>query len=190
MPETILSCLAAFAGTNIDDIFINMFFFSEADTPAKVRSVVIGKYLGTALLLLLGFLGASGLRFFTGLPLDLLGLFPIILGIKGFFCYLKQKNSEETELLFVRSGTSAWNVMFVTISSGADNIGVYIPLFTEYSSWQMLAAVFVFAVMTALWCLLGKKIADLPLLQSHLAGHRHIVAPILYILLGFYILLK
>lgn len=63
MIETLLSGAAAFVGTNIDDMFINMLFFTEADTKAEVRSVVIGKYLGIGALVLLSVLGAFGLQF-------------------------------------------------------------------------------------------------------------------------------
>lgn len=190
MPETIFSSLAAFVGTNIDDIFINMLFFSEADTYAKTQSVVFGKYLGTGLLFLLGVLGASGLRFIPEVYTALLGLIPLVLGIKEIFCCLKKNESEETDPPVVKKDHGAWDVMFVTIASGADNIGVYIPLFSEYTSWQMLTAACVFAVMPALWCVLGKKLADLPLLRELLARSKPIAVPALYILLGVYILLK
>ena len=39
------------------------------------------------------------------------------------------------------------SVVIVAIANGADNIGVYIPLFTGYSSWQFLLTIFVFAII-------------------------------------------
>lgn len=43
--------------------------------------------------------------------------------------------------------------------------------------------------MTALWCVLSKKLSDLTVLRSFLKKHRHIIIPAVFIALGVYILI-
>ena len=79
------------------------------------------------------------------------------------------------------------NVAFVTIANGADNIGVYIPLFTGFSVVQYIIFFLVFAVMTALWCILGYKAASMTLLKNTINKYKKMIVPAVYILLGVYI---
>lgn len=48
--------IAAFAATNIDDIFLLMMFFSSLSFP--VRHVVLGQFLGIGLLIIISALGS------------------------------------------------------------------------------------------------------------------------------------
>ena len=52
--------VAAFAATNVDDIFILMLFFSKVDGEFRNRHVVLGQYLGFAALVALSVLGSLG----------------------------------------------------------------------------------------------------------------------------------
>ncbi|MBQ7922550.1 MAG: cadmium resistance transporter [Clostridia bacterium] len=193
MIETIIAGVLAFAGTNIDDIFINTLFFAQADTGRKVRSVVIGKYLGIGALVLVSWFGAVFLQYVPQNYTALLGLVPMALGIREWIQYQKDKkssdSSHEEEKPDVGRGFII-SMMLITIASGGDNIGVYMPLFTGYSVWQMLTVVIIFALMTALWCLLGKKLSDLPGLRTFLLKYKHIIVPCVLIALGIYIIAK
>ncbi len=186
MLAAILSGIAAFIGTNIDDLFINAFFYAKADTRAKVRGVLIGKYLGIGFLVVVSLLGSLGLNLLPMNHLGILGLVPIFLGIREIvsYCRGQQEGSEEPNQ---RAGVFSLQVALVTVANGADNIGVYIPLFTGYTRIQLLLCLTIFAIMTALWCLLGKKIIALPFLQHFLSQYRHIIVPVVYIALGVYI---
>lgn len=190
MIETMIAAFFAFIGTNIDDMLINTLFFSASDGKGKVRSVVVGKYLGIGALLLVSILGALGLHFVPEQHIGILGLLPIILGIKEMICYLRKRNDGEFEAPPQKTNLLIFNVMFVTLANGADNIGVYIPLFASYRPWQFIVVVCVFAVMIALWCFLGKKLSDLPFLRDFLNKYKHILIPVVYIALGMYIIVK
>jgi len=48
--------IASFAATNIDDIFVLMMFFSSSTFP--VRHVIVGQYIGIALLVSISALGS------------------------------------------------------------------------------------------------------------------------------------
>lgn len=193
MLETLIATIMSFVGTNIDDIFINTLFFAQASSKRDIRSVVIGKYLGIGGLVLLSLLGAFGLQFIPQQYIGFLGLIPIMLGIKEWVGYLKSRNasdSEEEEKKADPSKGMVLNVVLVTIANGADNIGVYIPLFAGYTPIQMAVVVVIFALMIALWCLLGKKLSDLPVLRSFLLKYKYIMVPVVFVILGIYILIK
>lgn len=190
MIETIISTIASFVGTNIDDIFINTLFFAEADTREKERSVILGIYFGIGALVVVSMLGAAGLQFLPQRYIGYLGLIPIGLGIREWLAWQKQKGADEEEEPDRRAVGLVINVMLVTMANGADNVGVYLPLFAGFAGWQMAVTAAVFAVMIGLWCVLGKKLSDLPFLRGILMKYKQVIVPVVYIALGAYILLK
>ena len=97
MIETFILSITSFIGTNIDDMFINTLFFSEAETKADSKRVVCGKYLGMGILIILSILGAFGLQFLPQHYIGYLGLVPICLGIKEIIVNIKSKGAEETD---------------------------------------------------------------------------------------------
>ena len=180
-----IAAVFAFAATNVDDLFINMLFFAQADTAAQIRQVAIGKYLGIGALFILSLAGAW---FAQALPygaLRLLGLVPIALGIRSWL-HRHDDASEDTPSV---TGSLAISTALVTIANGADNIGVYVPLLANYTAAQVAATAAIFALMTAVWCLVSGRLAALPLLRSVLTRYRHIAVPAVLIALGVYILL-
>ena len=82
------------------------------------------------------------------------------------------------------------SVVIVAVANGADNIGVYIPLFTGYAGWQLLLTILVFAAMMALWCFLGERITAFPKIKNTIQRIKHIAVPIIFVGLGIYIIIK
>lgn len=217
MLEVIISAVISFIGTNIDDLFVDTLFFAEAEAGetggndrnwgARIRSIVVGKYLGIGVLVVVSLLGAFGLQLLPGKYIGLLGFIPLGLGIKAGFVYFKErkpgepedlvkenddvgKQGEKGSVCFQKGRSLLWSVALVTIANGADNIGVYIPLFAGYGLWQLGVLVCVFAVMIALWCTIAKRLADLPLLKKFLMGHKGVIVPVVFIALGVYIMVE
>lgn len=185
--ETILLSAAAFAGTNIDDLFISIFFFAGASGKKENRSIIFGKYAGILLLTLLSMLGAGGLQLLPLQWIRLLGLVPVWLGARAILRALRKTPAEESP---ASSAHTLWlNVMLVSIANGADNIGVYIPLFAGFQPHQMLAALCVFLIMNGLWCFAAKRLTDLPVLKQRIVRYQPVLVPAVYLLLGLYILL-
>ena len=147
MVETFILSITSFVGTNIDDIFINTLFFTEAKTKADNRNIVIGKYLGIGALILLSVLGAFGLQFLPQQYIGYLGFVPIGLGIKEIIVAIKSRKADkadEAEETAQKSANKVWNTALITMANGADNIGVYIPLFAGFAVWQILLAIYIF----------------------------------------------
>ena len=162
MSKTFLESIVAYVATNIDDIFVLIFLYASAVKRSDFRKIMLGKYIGIYTILGISFLASWGLGF---IPED--------------------SETAEREIKTALIASSA----IITIANSADNIGVYIPLFTEYTLPQMLVTVIVFAVMTFLWCILGEKIATLAPVQNMIRKYKRIAIPLVYILLGIYILI-
>lgn len=182
MVEALISSAAAFIGTNIDDIFILMLLFAQtADRVGKGR-IAAGQFLGMGLLTAVSMVAALGLGMVPGRYLRLLGLVPIALGIRA---WVGRHAEEETAM----KGLGVVAVAALTVANGGDNLGVYIPLFARFNGTQLLVCAAVFAAMTALWCLLGAKLASLPRVQPVIRRWKGVLVPAVFVLLGVSILL-
>jgi len=77
--ELILTSIIAFATTNIDDLFILTFFFSNKKYKAK--EIYIGQFTDIAFLIAISWLGYLIEYVIPGAYIGLLSLLPIYLGI-------------------------------------------------------------------------------------------------------------
>lgn len=181
--ERLMVDIVAFVSTNLDDILVITILLAQANSARERGRIVLGQYLGIFLLMLLGMAGAFGLSALPDSVLGLLGMVPMAIGIHGLF----QKGEEDE-----KTGTSmgVLSVTLVTLSNGADNIGVYIPLFIGYSAADYLVLVLVFALMTALWCLIARNITRIPAVERFLRGMGPKLVPYVMIALGIWILLS
>lgn len=181
--------IGAFVGTNIDDIFMDTLLFSGTRTKGETISVVIGKYIGMAVLTSVSLLAAWGLSLIPQQYIHYLGLVPIILGVKTFIEGMR-KDGEDDEEEASKSANLLLNAALITVAGGADNLGVYIPLFAGIGLWEMVKVVLVFAVMVAVWCFLAKRLAELPPLRRFIDRYKKFIIPIVYVSLGIYILFQ
>ena len=183
--ETLLTSIGAFIGTNIDDILILAFIFS-ANSGVKMHKIVLGKYLGMAVLSLFSILSALGLKLIDEKYIFLLGFVPVILGIKEIISNIKTSESENIQ----ETKGGILSTAFITVAGGGDNLGVYIPLFASFGFWETLLCLTVFAAFTLLWCFLGKFIATLPKIKGFIEKYKAVIIPAVYFALGLYIFLK
>jgi cadmium resistance protein CadD (predicted permease) len=179
--------IAAFAATNIDDIFVLMMFFSTHSF--HVREVVIGQYLGIGSLIAISTIG-SILAFVIPLyVIGLMGLIPISIGIIRLIRIRGTDVVPEPQYSKKNSYLSFLSVAAVTFSNGGDNIGVYTPLFAKYNgTGEVTTLVLTFMIMTAGWCLIGYYLVNHPLISNRLRKTGHIILLFVLIGLGIYIL--
>lgn len=86
-------------------------------------------------------------------------------------------------------GSGVMGIMMLTAANGADNLGVYIPVFSRYSTWEQLEAAAVFGCMTAVWCLAGVKLAGCAPVKECIRKSGHILIPAVLVCLGIRILM-
>ena len=84
--------IAAFAATNIDDIFVIMMFFSALRIPPG--HVVLGQYLGIGLLVAISAVGSLLSLVVPPTIIGLMGVLPIAIGVKKLVEVRKKKKNE------------------------------------------------------------------------------------------------
>lgn len=78
----------------------------------------------------------------------------------------------------------------MTIANGADNIGIYIPLFSRLSQEQVVVVIVVFLSLIGIWLLIADRLGSHPLVLKIIVRFGHIIVPLVLISLGIYILVE
>ncbi len=192
-----------------------MIFFSGVNNDMKTRHVVIGQYLGMGALIIISIIGALGVSVIPHEYVGLLGLAPIYLGIKEYVNYKREseteKNIENEECKaieknnleeitdtqigeketssnrFINSGVI--KVFSVTFANGGDNIGIYIPIFAKMDLLSIIVTIVIFMILVAIWCFIALRISKHHLVQRGIEKYKHIFVPIIFIVLGIFILI-
>lgn len=194
MFNVIVTSIVSFISTNLDDILVLMILFVSIGNGMEKRAIFIGQYIGIGCLVLVSILGAFGLSFLPRQYLGILGFVPIILGLKVWVDYRrdnknnKQDTQENALLRTTRFGV--FSVVAITLANGADNIGIYIPIFSHYSPWEIMVTVVVFAVMIFIWCIIGEKLANYPLIKEKIQKYKQIIIPVVFIALGIFVIVE
>ncbi|KAF6828610.1 cadmium resistance transporter [Colletotrichum musicola] len=201
--KTVGTACGAFAVTNIDDVFVLVTFFAQSATNSSVTPlrITIGQYVGFTVIMMVSMIGFGASLVLPTEPIGFLGLLPILLGVWWLFALLfptqEEEEEEEEEETAATSGLLAaglWKTVFtvasVTVMNGADNIGTYIPLFSQAKGAEIAVYAVVFYILLGLWCL----VAFLVMKQRHLLRlaekYAAKVVPFLYIGLGIFIVVN
>jgi hypothetical protein len=201
--QIIVAAIAAFAATNIDDILILMFFFSQVNSSFRIHHIILGQYLGFMGLLLLslpGFLGGLIIpKAWTGL----LGLIPIYIGLQQIL----NPETQTPEIPSIASGKRShpkssglmsyfnsllapqtYSVAAITLANGGDNIGIYVPFFANLSWFKLLVVITTFLSLVGVWCAIAYGLTRQPMIGKVLNRYGHKVVPFVLIGLGLLIL--
>lgn len=193
MLQTIISAIAVYISTSIDYLFILLIIFSQSQTKKGLRQIYLGQYLGTGILVAVSLFAAYVLNF---IPQDwiigLLGLIPIYLGIRVAMVGEEEAEEEEVVEKLESRGTNRlfWSVALITIASGGDNLGIYIPYFTSLSVSEIVIAIVVFALSIAVLCYISYRLAKISFVSETLEKYERIIVPIVFIGLGIFIMLE
>jgi cadmium resistance protein CadD (predicted permease) len=187
MISLVLLSLVLFVATHVDDLFLLLSLYAERRT-ANV-AIVLGQYLGVIALLSLGLLCS---RIAVAIPaayLRWLGLIPIVLGLqKAFALFRHSADPAEVHPSEPIRHSQVLGVAALTIANGGDNLGVYLPLFANWSWSHCATLILVFLVMTAVWCLFAHWLSHHRSLRSPIATWGTRLFPVVLLLLGLRIL--
>jgi cadmium resistance protein CadD (predicted permease) len=172
-----------FAATNVDDLLLLIVFFSQQERGFRGVHIVAGQALGFSALVAISLVGYFGGNLFPPAWVGLLGVVPIGLAVRRW-----RQRLEAGPPPVNSAAASIAAVAAVTFANGADNLGVYTPLFASSSLARLLVVLAVFYVMLAVWCGLGAFIARHPPMAPLLARHGPRIVPWVFLGLGVYIL--
>jgi cadmium resistance transport/sequestration family protein len=174
-----------FAATNVDDVFLLLAFF--ADRRYRMTHVMAGQYIGMATLVAVSAV-ASLISLALPAPwLGLLGLVPLALGLKALFAPRSDADDDDV-VPPINGGSTVMTIASITIANGGDNIGVYTPLFATMSVQRIAVFVVVFAIMTALWCELARRLVLHPAWGAPIRRLSARLLPLVLIVLGVWII--
>jgi len=170
--------IATFAATNIDDAFLLTLFFARR---ISTRRIVAGQYLGFSAIVIVSLLCAWAALAIPHRWIHFLGTIPLAIGLKRF---LQARGPDSAPHI---SAESVASIALMTLSSGADNISVYVPFFLIGTAelWLILAT---YGLLVALWCFVGRWLGNHPAVLRLSDRWGRWAAPSVYIGLGAYIL--
>lgn len=182
-----------FAVTNFDDIVILSLFFAQgAGQHGSARRVLAGQYLGFTAILAVAIAVTFGASFLPEQALPYLGLLPIALGLRDAWKVWKNRKrgdgGEQAES--EQDGPAILKVATTTFANGGDNIGVYVPVFTNVGTSGTIVYCVVFLVLVGVWCAAGRFVATRPVIARPLGRWGHIVLPVVLIAIGLLILIE
>ncbi|MBI5681329.1 MAG: cadmium resistance transporter [Methanobacterium sp.] len=186
----IFTSIMAFVATNIDDLFILTLFFANPNI--KNAHVVIGQYIGILSLIMISLMGYF-FKFIIPISfLGLLGIIPILIGIKAIINLKKNEKIHVDEMSQNKGfkSSSIFLVALVSFSNGGDNIGVYMPLFASMDLYQTLEVVGIFILMIGIWCFISHSLTNNEILRDKIKKYGHIIFPFVLIIIGLFIILK
>lgn len=189
MGQTIISAIGVYISTSIDYLII---LFAQLSQNKQKWHIYAGQYLGTGLLVGVSLVAAYVVNFVPeAWMVGLLGLIPIYLGIR--FAIVGEGEEEEEEEIIERLEQSKanqlfWTVTLLTIASGGDNLGIYIPYFASLDWAQTLVALLMFAIGIIIFCELSRVLSSIPLISETIEKYKRIIVPLVFIPLGLYIM--
>ena len=192
MGQTIISAIGVYISTSIDYLIILIILFAQLSQNKQKWHIYAGQYLGTGVLVGASLVAAYVVNFVPeAWMVGLLGLIPIYLGIR--FAIVGEGEEEEEEEIIERfeqskSNQLFWTVTLLTIASGGDNLGIYIPYFASLDWSQTLVALLVFAIGIIIFCELSRVLSSIPLISETIEKYERIIVPLVFIPLGLYIM--
>ncbi|MEY2913574.1 MAG: hypothetical protein RLZZ184_2883 [Cyanobacteriota bacterium] len=195
--------IIAFTVTNIDDMMILLLLFSQSDSNFRKRHIFIGQYLGFLSIIILSLPGFFGGLFIQREWLGLLGILPIVLGMKQ----LINQQTESTEVQTVNPDfpqllhpnptwsfllsifhPNTYQVAAITIANSGDNISIYIPLFAGQNFVSLGIIIAVFLAMVGVGCGIAYLLTSQVTIAYILSRYGRAMIPFILMALGLFIM--
>lgn len=194
MVQILVTAFAVYVATSIDYFMIIMLYFSKESGKSKRFLFVIGHYLGMLILYAISLFSAMGVQLIgESWIIGLLGLVPLAMGI--MVVIRSGKIEDESEYIPEEKGMTRnvlWRVMIssilLTLASGGDDLGVFIPLFATYSTFDIISTIGLFLLFITILCFISNLLSKRIRLPEKIRKHEWIIESVVYIALGIYIL--
>jgi cadmium resistance protein CadD (predicted permease) len=119
---------------------------------------------------------------FSPAHVGLLGVAPIVIGIGKLLHLSRSEGRRQT------ATGGVLQVAAITIANGADNTGVYAPIFANQRPLEMMVTVAIFGALTLVWCFVAVWLVSHAALGRPVRRYGHILLPFVLIGLGSVIL--
>ncbi len=183
---TIATAAGLFAVTNVDGLIVlTALFMASATGWPRPWQIVLGQYLGFAVMVIISMLATAGLVLVPDRWEGLVGVVPLGLGVWG----LVRARARTDGAMPSRVGTLS-SIVGVILANGADNISVYIPLFAVLTPGRIAVTIAVFLVLVGVWCTIARLLGRNKKVVSALEGVGRWLVPVVFMAIGTAILIK
>jgi cadmium resistance protein CadD (predicted permease) len=188
LPAEIVTAVALFAGTNIDDVVVLSLLSASSRAGGQPRrwEIWAGQYAGFAVLVGLSAAAGRGLALVPERWLWLLALIPFTVGVVTLAAAIRAVRRGAPPRPPSAGGLAG--VVALTIVNGADDLAAYTPFFAATGPAQVAVTLVVFAVGVAVWCLAGGLLTRHARVTSTISRYGHWILPAAFILIGLYVL--
>ena len=121
-----------------------------------------------------------------------MGFLPTLLGVWRALSLIPalQVEEEEEEGSRLAGIKSVFKVAIITLMNGGDNIGTYVPLFSQAQKGDIAIYVVTYYILLGLWCLAAFVVIRERHILALARKYIRVVIPFLYIGLGLYIIIS
>ncbi len=179
---------AAFIGTNIDNGLVAMAMVAGAPAE-RARRIALGQVVGFVVLVGVAAAASAVLFEFSARTVGLLGLVPLVLGIRGLVL-LRHAEGRAGAAARRAVGSGFVAASLVTIAAGGDNLAVYIPLFRVGGVTNIGATAIAFSAGELLLTIFILQVGRQPHLRQVTARLGAIAVPILMCAVGMLVLIQ
>ncbi|CAK1232916.1 cadmium resistance transporter [Fructobacillus evanidus] len=192
MITTLITGFFSYLGTTSDYFVILVLLFATFRQKSHVQPIILGAYLGNALLVGVALLIGGALK---QLPaewlLGFLGVAPIVIGLKNYFSVEEGEEGKAfvNKVQETPNQRIVWTVVLMTIAGcGADNLALYIPYFS-LANWVVLPIIFLmFTAILTICIFLAYRLAKVQKVQNLFERYGDLMQLLIYVTLGIYIL--
>lgn len=173
-------------------MILSLFFAQGAGHRGSAAKVVAGQYLAFAVILAIAIGVTLGASFLPRQALPYLGLVPIAIGLWDVWTIWRHRRRGEGggQAGTGQGGPTVLKVATTTLANCGDNIGVYVPVFTNVGTSGTIVYCVVFLVLVGVWCAAGRFVATRPVIARPLSRWGHILLPVVLITVGLLILIE
>lgn len=211
----LLTAASSFLATNIDAFAILITLFAQADINSDRQLAVricIGQLVGFTVILMISLMVAwLGNKFFTPRYVELIGIFPFLLGVWNLLIvfisddgyeeipdgpnFEEEDDDNSLSSMFETVETSwflhseVFEVAALALACGGDNVILYSALFMSLKGiGSLLTVVLVFYILLMVLLLLAYHVIHLSYVHHWVKHHGRKVVPFIWMVIGCYIL--
>jgi cadmium resistance transport/sequestration family protein len=189
MIDVVLSSVAVFLATSVDELVVLTTMFAYAERQGAVAEVYLGQLLSQAVLLTVAALAAFGIETVSEKAIGVLGVLPIALGIRVLLGGDDDTSEAREAASRFDSGVGfTLTVALVAIGGGGEELAVFIPFLGSLATPDLVVAVVTLLVLVPLWCRVSQRIASLSRIQKWIARYQRVFVPVVFIGLGVFVI--
>ncbi len=188
MVEAVLSSVVVFVATSVDELVVLTTIFAYAERRGAVAQVYAGQLISQAALLTISLLAAIGIETVSQKGIGLLGILPIVLGIRILLAGDDEDQAQETASRLGSDAGFTLTVALIAIGGGSEEVAVFIPFLGSLATPDLVVALATLMLLVPVWCRVSQAVASIKRIQGWITRYQRIFVPVVFIGLGAFVI--